>query len=109
MSDEIVEVKDVDFKKAVLESTKTVIVDFFAEWCGPCKMVTPIIEEIANQNQDPNLKFVKVDVDQAREIAAELGIRSIPAIKIFKNGQEVASIVGAQKKEKFIAFIEAKK
>jgi thioredoxin 1 len=109
MSNQVIQVTQADFEKEVLRSPQTVCVDFYAEWCGPCRMVTPIIEEIAKENQDPNLKFVKVDIDLARQVAADLIIKSIPTVKIFKAGQEIASIVGAQKKEKFVAFLEDNK
>ena len=74
------------FKKEVLEESKTVLVDFYADWCGPCKMLSPVIEAVAKENEA--IKVVKINVDEAQEIAMEYNIMSIPTILVLKNGKE---------------------
>ena len=81
-----------NFEAEVLHSDKPVLVDFFATWCGPCRMVGPVIEEIAEEND--RIKVCKIDVDQEPELAIRYGISSIPSLKVFKNGQLVKSSVG---------------
>lgn len=81
----------------------TVFVDFFAEWCGPCKMMGPIVEEI--EQEVSNIKFIKVNVDEAEEVAARFGIMSIPTFFLFKDGQLVNKIVGGRSKQEMIDFI----
>jgi thioredoxin 1 len=83
-----------DFQKDVLESPLPVLVDFGAEWCGPCKMIAPAVEQLATELQG-KAKVVTIDVDEQNEIAARYGIMSIPALVVFKGGQEVDRIVGA--------------
>jgi len=109
MSDKVKEIQKAAFDQEVIKSDKTVLVAFCAEWSEPCNKISPIIEEIAKENQDPNLKFVKVDVDDAIEVAKNFGIRSIPTLIIFKGGKLIDVTVGAHPKEKFIAFIKANK
>ena len=89
-----VEVTDQNFKDEVLESDKPVLVDFWAEWCGPCRMVGPVVEELAGE-YDGKLKVGKVDVDSNPQVSMQFGIRSIPSLLIFKNGEVVDQIVGA--------------
>ena len=88
------EVNDSNFKHEVLESDIPVLVDFWAAWCGPCKMIAPTIEEIAKEYQG-KLKVCKLNVDEANQTAANYGIMSIPTLIIFKNGQVMEQIVGA--------------
>lgn len=87
-------VTDSTFKQEVLESDVPVLVDFWAPWCGPCRMVAPIVDEIASQ-YDGQVKVVKVNTDENPSVASQYGIRSIPTLMIFKGGQRVDMVVGA--------------
>ena len=82
------------FSKEVLEQSKLVLVDFWAEWCGPCKQIAPTLEELADKYSE-NLSVCKVDVDTNRELALQYNVRSIPSLMIFKNGEMVDSLIGA--------------
>jgi len=82
------------FSKQVLEQSKLVLVDFWAEWCGPCKQIAPTLEELADKYSE-NLSVCKVDVDTNRELALQYNVRSIPSLMIFKNGEMVDSLIGA--------------
>ena len=90
-----------EFDEAIKENV--VLVDFFATWCGPCKMLTPVLEEVANEN--PNLSIVKVDVDEAGPLAARYAIQAVPTLILFKNGQQVGVKMGYQNKNQLLAFI----
>ena len=89
-----VAVTDSDFQELVLKSDTPVLVDFWADWCAPCKMIAPIVEELAEE-YDGKIVFAKVDVDSSPLTAAEYGIRSIPTLLVFKNGSPVDQVVGA--------------
>ena len=92
-----IELNSENFNKEVLESQKPVIVDFWAEWCGPCKMISPIFEELSKEMAE--IKFTKVDVDSNQDIAGKFSVRSIPTLVVFKNGEEADRIVGAMGKD----------
>ncbi len=93
-----------NFDEIVKNSDKTVILDFWATWCGPCKMIAPIIEEIANENE--NLTVGKVNVDEEAELSIKFGIVSIPTIIVFKNGEIYNKTVGYCSKEEILALTE---
>ena len=93
------------FKSDVLDSDKPVVVDFWAEWCGPCKMIAPSLEEISNEMD--NIQIAKVNIDENPDIAAQFGIRSIPTLMIFKDGKHADTMVGAQSKSKLLEWIKS--
>lgn len=97
---------DDSFEEEVLKSDKPVLVDFWAEWCGPCRMVGPVVEELAGEYEG-KAKVGKVDVDNNPEISTKYGIRSIPSLLIFKNGEVVDQIVGAVPKSQLKKQLEA--
>ena len=88
---------DDNFAKDIVESNESVLVDFWAEWCGPCKMIAPIVEELA-QEYDGKIKFAKIDVDSNPNLASNYGIRGIPNLTIFEKGEVVGQLVGVQPK-----------
>src|SRR3989338_609157 len=94
-----------NFKKEVLESNVPVLVDFFATWCGPCKMMMPIIEELA-VNAGQNFKVAKINIDENSDLAQEYEVMSIPTFIVFKNGKEVERVMGAQAKEKLLEMLK---
>ena len=89
-----------NFAQEVLNSEKPVLVDFWASWCGPCRMVVPIVEQIAEEY--PEYKIVKVNVDEEPELAAQFGVMSIPSLMVFKNGEVVNKSVGAKNKQQIL-------
>lgn len=93
------------FKSEVLDHQGLVLVDFYADWCGPCKMTSPIIEELSEEIKD--MKFVKINVDESQELASQFSVFSIPTFLIFKAGKVVGQFVGAQGKEGFVSEIKA--
>ena len=93
-----------NFTKEVLESEKTVLLDFWASWCGPCRMVSPIIDEIAEEH--PEIKVGKVNVDEEDELAQKFGIISIPSIFVIKDGKIVNSLAGAVPKNKILELLK---
>lgn len=101
-----VTVTDATYKSEVLdEAEKTVIVDFWAPWCGPCRIVGPILEEIASEESD-NIKVAKVNVDENQQYAGQLGVFNIPTMVVYKNGQPVDKIIGAMPKQAIMARVK---
>ena len=103
---EIKDVTDATFEAEVLQSSTPVLVDFWAEWCGPCRMIAPIVKEIAEENGD-KLKVVKVNIDDSPQTPGSFGIRSIPTVLVFKDGQVVSQLVGARPKGDFQQLVDA--
>jgi thioredoxin 1 len=104
-SDLIKHVSDASFEVDVLQATKPVLVDYWAEWCGPCKMIAPILDEMATTYGD-KLQIAKMNVDENRDVPGKFGIRGIPTLMIFKDGQLAATKVGAMSKSQLAAFID---
>lgn len=98
----IIHVEEKDFEKE-LQSDKIVLVDFYADWCGPCRMLTPILEELDSDRSDT--KIVKINVDEAPNLAAKFGVMSIPTLAIFKNGKLVTKEVGLRSKDQIMEMI----
>jgi thioredoxin 1 len=104
MAGKINEVTDTTFQAEVLESETPVLVDFWAPWCGPCRVVAPVLEEIADQRED--LRIVKLNVDDNQQTAAQFGILAIPTMVLFRNGAEAKRIQGAMPKKRLEAELE---
>ena len=102
----IIEGNEKNFEKEVLKTKGKVFVDFYATWCGPCKMVAPFIEELSEEIDD--VKFVSIDTDEEDELSEEYGIISIPSVLLFKNGKEIKRHVGIITKEELEEFIRSK-
>ena len=105
-SDLIQHTTDAAFESDVLKADKPVLVDYWAEWCGPCKMIAPILDEVS-KDYDGRLKIAKMNVDENRDVPAKFGIRGIPTLMLFKDGQLAATKVGALSKAQLTAFIDS--
>lgn len=99
-------VSDASFEADVLKSNQPVLVDFWAEWCGPCKTIAPVLEEIA-QELGGKLKIVKVDIDRNAQTPKKYGIRGVPTLMLFKDGQVAATKVGAEPKRKLLDWVNS--
>lgn len=100
----VLEITSNNFEKEVLESEKTVLVDFYADWCGPCKMLSPIVEQVAEENE--NIKVCRVNIDEEQDLAVEYGIMSIPTLVVIKNGEEEKRSVGVVEKEEIVEMVK---
>ncbi len=98
---EVIQLTDANFDKEVVESSLPTLTDFWAAWCGPCKMIAPIVEQLAHEYSG-KMKVTKLDVDQNPTVATRFGVMSIPTLILFKNGQPVERIVGYMPKEKLL-------
>ena len=105
MSEHIVHISDESFEEEVLQSKRPVLIDYWAEWCGPCKTIAPVLDEIATEYSD-RLKVVKLNIDDNPQTPPKYGIRGIPTLMVFKNGQVEATKVGAVSKAQLTAFLD---
>ena len=100
---EVFSVSNENFESEVLKSKKTVLIDFYADWCGPCKMVSPIVEQIAKEHED--IKVVKINIDDNQDLAVKYGVTAIPTLIVLKNGEETNRTVGVASKSEIEAMI----
>jgi len=106
VSDKIIHISDQTFEETILKSDKPVLVDFWAEWCGPCKMIAPILDEIAEEYAD-RIRIAKLNIDENPATPPKYGIRGIPTLMLFKDGNVEATKVGAVSKSQLTAFIDS--
>lgn len=106
MSENIINVTDASFEEEVLKADGAVLVDYWAEWCGPCKMIAPVLEEIAKEYGD-KLRICKLNIDENNETPPKFGIRGIPTLMLFKDGNVEATKVGALSKSQLTAFLDS--
>lgn len=106
MSELIREVTDASFEQDVIRASKPVLVDFWAEWCGPCRALSPILEEVAAHHKE-EVHFVKINIDDNPEAASKFGVMSIPTLILFKNGEVEATKMGLLSKSQLSAFVES--
>lgn len=99
----VITIKKENFQSVVLESNKTVLIDFWASWCGPCRMLSPVVDEFAEEN--PDIKVGKVNIDEESDLAREFRIRTIPTLVVIKNGKEDARISGVISKEEIAELV----
>ncbi|GAB2716524.1 thioredoxin [Halomonas garicola] len=100
-----VDVTNTNFEEEVLNAEQPVLLKFWAPWCGPCKVMAPVVDEVADE-RDGSVKVASINVDDAPEIAAEQGVRGVPTVMLFKSGTKVASLVGAQSKSQLSQFLD---
>lgn len=105
MSEHIIHVSDDSFEQEVLQSDKPVLIDYWAEWCGPCKMIAPVLDEVAGEYAD-KIRVAKLNIDENPATPPKYGIRGIPTLMLFKNGEVEATKVGAVSKAQLTAFLE---
>ena len=105
MSENIIHVSDESFEQEVLQSDKPVLIDYWAEWCGPCKMIAPVLEEVASEYSD-KIRVAKLNIDDNPATPPKYGIRGIPTLMLFKNGEDEATKVGAVSKAQLTAFLD---
>ena len=105
MSESILKLTDAEFENQAIKSEKPILVDYWAEWCGPCKMIAPVLEEVATELSDKVL-IGKLNVDENTQTPPKYGIRGIPTLMLFKNGEVVGTQVGAISKSDLVNFIE---
>jgi len=101
----VVKFTDLNFEKEVLQSDRPVLVDLWAEWCGPCRMMDPIIDELVTDEKFKGIKIGKLNIDENPQTASKYGVMSIPTLILFKNGEEVKRLVGARGKEEIMKEI----
>ena len=101
---DVLNVTSANFQEEVLNSEKTVLIDFYADWCGPCKMFSPVVEAVANENED--IKVVKVNVDNAQDLAIQYQVMSIPTVVIIKDGKEINRNVGMASKSQLLEMVK---
>ena len=106
MSEHIVHVTDSSFADDVLQSATPVLLDFWAEWCGPCKMIAPILDDVAKE-YGSKLKVAKINIDENQQTPAQFGVRGIPTLMLFKGGSVEATKVGALSKSQLVAFLDS--
>ncbi|MBL6918707.1 MAG: thioredoxin TrxA [Arenicellales bacterium] len=105
MSENIIHVSDESFEQEVLQSDKPVLIDYWAEWCGPCKMIAPVLDEVASEYSD-KIRVAKLNIDDNPATPPKYGIRGIPTLMLFKNGEVEATKVGAVSKAQLTAFLD---
>lgn len=106
MSDSIIHVTDSTFEDEVLKSDKPVILDYWAEWCGPCKMIAPLLDELADEYAE-KVTVAKINIDENQETPQKYAVRGIPTIMVFKNGEVAGTKVGAMSKSQLSAFVDS--
>ncbi len=98
MAGDVLEITDENFQSEIIDSNAPVLLDFYADWCGPCKALTPIVEELAKSFAEQGLKVGKVNIDTAQQLAIQYGIQGVPTLIFFKGGEKVDQLVGAHRK-----------
>lgn len=100
----IIQVNSENFQTEVLNSERKVLIDFYADWCGPCKMLSSVVEQFASENE--NIKVVKINVDDEQDLAVEYGVMSIPTLVVIKNGQEINRSIGLVSKDEIVNIVK---